>query len=263
MLEDHVDASLGCNLAHNALEAIFAVVDDMIGAQRLGLLRLGIVANCGDDGAADRLCHLDGDRSDAGTTGMHEHALAWLKSGIIEQHVLHGCKGDRRAGGVAQGDALWNRDHQTRRHIDEIAGEAVDVEAHDAADVLAEIVATLAAGFTGTAGQGAVHDDAVAGVQVGGVGADGRNLAGGLDADHDRHLALRKSHAAVAPEVEVVEGDCPDPDLHLARRWCCGRGDIGKLNLAIGDQRERPHASRGLAAHDQRDVLAAESERVR
>src|SRR5262249_11213388 len=108
-------------------------------------------------------------------------------------------------------------DHQTRRHIDEVAAEAVDVEAHDAADVFAQIVASLAAGFTGAAGQRAVHDHVIAGLQVGRIGADGRNLAGGLDADHDRHLTLRKSHAAVAPEVEVVEGDCSNPDLHLAR----------------------------------------------
>ena len=84
---------------------------------------------------------------------MHQHGLARLELGIVEQHVLHGREGDRRAGGVAQGDAGGNRDHQPRRHVDELAGEAVDMEAHDAADVLAQIVAALAAGFAGAASQ--------------------------------------------------------------------------------------------------------------
>jgi hypothetical protein len=47
----------------------------------------------------------------------------------------------------------------------EVAREAVDVEAHDAGDVLAEIVAALAAGLAGAAGQRAVHHDRVAGLK--------------------------------------------------------------------------------------------------
>src|SRR5262249_21890959 len=54
-----------------------------------------------------------------------------------------------------------------------------------------------------------------------------------------------------------------DLDLHLARCRGGRRGKVGKLELAVGDQRECPHGSGGLAAHHQRDVLAAEAERVR
>src|SRR5471030_2324771 len=46
--------------------------------------------------------HLDGDRADAGTAGMHENSFARLEFGVVEQHVLGGAEGDRRAGGVAQ-----------------------------------------------------------------------------------------------------------------------------------------------------------------
>src|SRR5262244_1239953 len=98
VLEYHVDALFGRDLAHDAFEALGAIIDHVIGAQRLGLFRFGIVADRGDDRAADRLRHLDGDGADAGTPGMHEHALAWLELGVVEQHVLHGCKADRRAG---------------------------------------------------------------------------------------------------------------------------------------------------------------------
>ena len=58
---------------------------------------------------------------------MHQHRLARLELGIVKQHVLHRGKGDRRAGGIAQCHAFGNRDHQTRRHVDEVAGKAVDV----------------------------------------------------------------------------------------------------------------------------------------
>ena len=53
VLEHHVDALLGGELAHHALEALGLVVDDVIGADRLGFFRLGVVADRGDDGAAD------------------------------------------------------------------------------------------------------------------------------------------------------------------------------------------------------------------
>ena len=52
MLEHHVDALLLGELAGDALEAVGLVVDDMVGAERLGLLGLGVVADGGDDGAA-------------------------------------------------------------------------------------------------------------------------------------------------------------------------------------------------------------------
>src|SRR5262249_23670452 len=72
MLEYHVDALFGRDLAHGAFEALGAIIDHMIGAQRLGFFRLGIVADGGDDRATDRLCHFDGDGADAGTASMHQ-----------------------------------------------------------------------------------------------------------------------------------------------------------------------------------------------
>src|SRR5499426_579256 len=64
VLEHHVDPLLARELAHRALEAVGAIVDHVVGAERLGLLRLGIVADRSDHGAADRLRHLDGDSAD-------------------------------------------------------------------------------------------------------------------------------------------------------------------------------------------------------
>ena len=132
MLEGDVDALLAGELAHDAFEALGAVIDDVIGAERLGLLRLGVVADGGDDGAADRLRHFDRGRADAGAAGLHQNGLARFELGIVEQHVLHGAEGDRRAGGVAEAHARRDRHHEPRRHVDQVAGKAVDMEAHDA-----------------------------------------------------------------------------------------------------------------------------------
>src|SRR5690606_36879457 len=96
MLEHHVDALLGGELAHHALEAVLAVVDDVVGAERPGLVDLVVGANGGDDRAAHALCKLDRGRADAGAAGMDEDGLAGLELRIVEQHVLDRAEGDGR-----------------------------------------------------------------------------------------------------------------------------------------------------------------------
>ena len=70
----------------------------------------------------------------------------------------------------------------------------------------------------GAAGQCAVHDHRIAGLERARVRADRGDLAGRLDADHERKLALGEGHAAIAPQIEVIERHRLDADLHLARR---------------------------------------------
>ena len=53
-------------LRTTAFEPVGAVIDDVVGADRLRLLDLVVVADGGDDGAADRLRHLDRGGADAG-----------------------------------------------------------------------------------------------------------------------------------------------------------------------------------------------------
>ena len=101
--------------------------------------------------------------------------------------------------------------------LTQLAGEAVDVEAHDAGDVLAEIVAALPAGLAMAAGLGAVHGHRIAGLEPGHALADRRDLARRLDADGLGHLALGEGHAAKAPDVEIVQRERPHPHLDLAR----------------------------------------------
>ncbi len=64
----------------------------------------------------------------------------------------------------------------------------------------------------------------------------------------------------------MIECDCFDADLHLARAGRRRSWHIGKFQLAIGDQSQRAHVnwlarpSGGLEPHHQRNVLAAKTE---
>src|SRR5580704_454746 len=116
------------------------------------------------------------------------------------------------------------------------------MKAHDAGDVFAQIIAALAAGLAVAAGQRAVGHHAVAHLARGDIAADRNNLARRLDTDDQRQLALGKRHAAPAPDVDVVETDGLDAQLHFAGRRSRGRGDVEQLDLAVADQSERTHA---------------------
>src|SRR4029079_15839348 len=154
-----------------------------------------------------------------------------------------GGEGNGRTGGIAHTHALRHRNDEPRLHVEKIAGKAVDVEAHDATDILAKIVTTFAAGLASAASERAVHHHRVADLESADVRADSGNLAGGFGADNERQLALGEGHAAEAQEVEMVERTRLDADLHLARARRWGRGHVGKLQLAIADQGKRAHPS--------------------
>src|SRR5690606_16418046 len=94
MLEHDVDALLGGELAHHAFEAVLAIVDDVVGAQRLRLVDLVVGPDGGDDGAAHAPGELDGGRADAGAAGVDQDRLARLQLRVVEQHVLDRAEGD-------------------------------------------------------------------------------------------------------------------------------------------------------------------------
>src|SRR6266852_4115322 len=129
----------------------------------------------------------------------------------------------------------------SRIAVDEIARKSVDMETKDALHVLAEIIAALAAGLAGAAGERAIHHHRIARHESGHAGANRGDLARRLDADHHRELALGERHAAPAPQVEVVEPDRLDAHLHLARLRRRRRRRIDKLDLAVGNEGERTH----------------------
>jgi len=77
--------------------------------------------------------------------------------------------------------------------FEQFAREAVDMEAHDAADVLAQDCRGLPAGRADAAGQRAVHHDLLAGREAGDAVADCGDLAGGFRATTSGILRLAKA----------------------------------------------------------------------
>src|SRR5215472_12765813 len=232
MFESNVNTLFSGQLAHHAFEAVGAVINDVIGTDRFGFFRFYLIADRGDHGGAD-----------TGATGLDQNGLAGPELGIVEQHVLHGAECNWRASCVAITDIVGNRHDQPGRHVYELAGKTVDMETHDARDVFAEIVAAGAARFAGSASQRPIGDDAIARPARGYIGTDPGDFAGGFDANNEWQRALGKGHAAPAPDINVVESDRFDADLNFAAAGLRRCRNIAKLDLAIGNQRERAHRS--------------------
>ena len=163
---------------------------------------------------------------------------------IVEQHVLDRAEGDRHDRRADRVDAGRGGHQQPRRQVDLLLGEAVEVEAVHAADVLAEIVALLAAGPAQPAGARAIDRNELAGHQAGDARADRIDLAGGLGADDQRHLALGKRHAAPAPDVDVVERHRLDAQRHLAMGGRWRRRQVDRLQPPVFDQLQCAHSVR-------------------
>src|SRR4249919_401240 len=100
VLENDVDALFPGQLAGDAFKAFRLVIDHMIGSESLGFFSLRVIAHSGDNGAAKRSRHLNGDRTDTGAAGMHQNCFSGFKLSVVEQHVLDGAECNRRAGRV-------------------------------------------------------------------------------------------------------------------------------------------------------------------
>src|SRR5262249_18505617 len=87
-----------------------------------------------------------------------------------------------------------------------------------------------------------IHHHRGAGLEGGHVRTHGDDLAGGFRADDERHLAFGERHAAPAPDVDMIERDRLDADLHLAGGGRGRRGNLDAFQLAVGEKGERWHA---------------------
>jgi len=241
MLEHHVHALFLGELAHHTLEAVLAIIDDVIGTKRLGFLDLVVGADSGDDRAPHLLGKLDRRRADARAASLNEHGFAGLKLGIVEQHMLDRAEGDRRDSSADGVHAGRGGNEQAGRQVHGFAGKAVEMETMHAADMLAQIVTAFAAGAAKAAGARTIDRNKLAGQEVGNAGANSINHAGGFRTDHQRHLALGKCHAAPAPHVDVVERDGLDAYRHLADAGGRRGSDVGDFKAAVIEKLQGAH----------------------
>lgn len=122
------------------------------------------------------------------------------------------------ASGTDGVDAMRRRHELAGRNIDLFLRETVEMETVHALDMFAQIVTAFAAGFAQPAGARAIDRDQLAGQHVGYARTDGFHHTRGFRTDCERHLALGESHAAPAPNIDVVERHGLDAQRYLARR---------------------------------------------
>src|SRR5690606_4668577 len=115
---------------------------------------------------------------------------ARFKFGIVEQHVFDRAEGDGGDCCTDFMDAGRGGDEETGRKVDFFLRKTVEMETVHARDMVAQIVATLAAGAAAPAGASAIDGDELAGQEASHPLAEGLDLAGGFRADDKRHLAL-------------------------------------------------------------------------
>src|SRR5690606_11359648 len=213
----HLDATPPGNLTDAALEALLGVVDDVIGAEGTRLRRFLVAADRGDHGRSGRLGELDRGRADATATCVHENRLALPQPGVIEQHMLRGPERDRRHRGSYHVDAMRCPDGEPRRDVHQLAAESINVKAVDIVLRRAEVVAAVAAGGADATGMRAVKRHDIARPQLLDSRPDGCNLTGSFVTRDEWQSPPGESHAAPAPDIDMIEGHGANADLHLPR----------------------------------------------
>ena len=84
--------------------------------------------------------------------------------------------------------------------------------------------------------QRAIHHHALSDGELETPGPQGGDLPDGLGADDQRQLPLGESHAAIAPNVDMVHRDGQNPDLDCALSRRRRIGDVDKFQLLLGDE---------------------------
>ena len=70
--------------------------------------------------------------------------------------------------------------------VDQVACKAVNMKAHDAADILAKVVAAFTAGGTSPASHRPIHHDLVGRLEAGDAITDRSDFTGGFGANNER-----------------------------------------------------------------------------
>ena len=132
-------------------------------------------------------------------------------------------------------------DEPVRRDDEALARHAIDVEAHDARDALAEIFAARLAGRARAAEEAGIDDDGLALAEAGDGAAEPLDGGRTFDADDKRQRALGESHAAQAEEVDVVQRHRAHAHQHVVRARRRRVVHLAEFELLFLDEAEGAH----------------------
>ncbi len=193
VLEHDVDAALARQPARDRGEAVLAVVDDVVAPSAFAFSALSASPTVVMTLAPIALASVIAAVPNARAAGLDQHGLAAFEPGVVEEHMFDGREGDRRAGGLHHRHPLRHGDEQRLGTFTISAAKPSTWKAHDAAHVLAVVVAPLAAGLAHPAGERAVDRDGLADRDIVRTFAERDHLARGFRADDQRQLcAWRK-----------------------------------------------------------------------
>ena len=221
MVHHQVHAGAAGDFSHPLGDVLLVVVDDIVGAQVAGQLRLFGGAGGGDDGGAHHIFeYLNGGGADAGRCGEHQRRFPGLQGGAAHGHIP-----DRQAGGGNGGGGGERYAFVQRVGVDfgdghEFGVAAVNGSAEKAA-AAAQFVAPGATSRADAASQAGVHHYPVAGFQGSHAVAGGDYFAGRVAAQNERgrKLPLQSALPLAGKDVQAVKGAGAYFYDHIAGAW--------------------------------------------
>src|SRR6266850_8327224 len=185
-VEHHVDAAAVGELFHALAELRRGrVVDDLVGAELLGLRELPVAAGRDDGAGADALGHQEPEAPHAAADRVDEHVLPGLQLHALHEAVPRGVARERQRGRFLEAHPLRDALQIRRRDLAVLGVAAVELAAEPLL-TLAVFVAPLDARHAGTALDAVFDDDALALFPSRYTGPETRDLAGDVEPEDTR-----------------------------------------------------------------------------
>src|SRR5579863_855545 len=216
MFEHHVDAALASDASNFIADFLGFVVNDVVGAELLCFLELGLIPRSGDHSRTKEFGDLDRGASDTAASAEDEYIFSGLQLSAGYEHVPGGLKNKRDGRGFLKGQVFRKRQTVYFRGAHEFCAAAIDHVAQ-VRELAASIVLAGEASGALTAGNAGRKDDFLADTHGRDVSANLSNLAGDVAAGNVRERKRNARDAAAHPEVEMIQR----AGLHAHKNFVC------------------------------------------
>ena len=221
-VEHHVDAAAGGELLDALAELRRGrVVDDLVGAELLGLRELPVAPGGDDRPSADALGHQQAEAPDAAADRLDQDVFALLELHALEQTMPGRVTRQRKRRRLFEPHAVGDPLQIGRRDLAVLRVAAVELAAEPLLP-LAELVAPEDAWRADATLDAVLDHDAIALVPAGHAGPETRDLPGDVEAEDARQPA-RRGAAGAERQIGVVH-----------RRRAHAHDDLAGAGLGIG-----------------------------
>jgi len=212
MLHHDVDAFLVSDLADFVGDLLLVMVDNVIGAEFAGTLRLALVSGGGNHGAVKHFRNLDSSNAYARIGTENQDRLPGTNSCEADQHVP-GCEENQRhASSLVERQRIRNRDDAHMWNRNQFAVTAVDSSAAHG-ELAALVLQPRRALFAVIAEMHGCDEHALAGGHARDIVANLNDLACDVAAKDVRQFDPGQAFAY--PEIKVIHGAGAHADEHM------------------------------------------------